>query len=1020
MNGAEQKTNEQIHKKLSFFKDVMQKTVLNVEQLNVFGIVESIEVTNCISLLNTISETICAFEKEIEGKELEKEYSISQLQNINDEISFVFKKYGTQSIDDLLSICFGSSSTFINTDEETEIYTLLKKYFHPANYSVITIKKDDPIDPQNMVCSDVSIHTKSFHMKVHGIKVFIYNKSFNKYLSVYGVLDDAMLNIINNSYINNKLAEFRKYNENGAFERFIHFLSLKDCLTENSDRIYKKYISYMTQLKLIKQKSLQQNVKDFLTGDLFLKRNTLIQLLIGSEDNENKYMASLLYDLMANENNNGLESNEQRIIFNSFNYYIKFQFKDIIKKTIEYSNKLTNIDLNKVSLEQQICMLRTSDVVKEKAMSKMKEVKSKSDESGSKARQYLDGLLKIPFGVYVKEPIMGLMSDSKKMVKKLIGNADINSSVEIISKIKEYKINFVKKANINGLKKQMNGMDKSGLLTLLQKMNAVCNTGITVTKSETKKSILNKMYEVMVDDALSYRFLSTIESILNKTEIDTTVVQLENNFERVKQYMTEINGILDNAVYGHNKAKKQLEKIIGQWINGEQTGYCFGFEGPPGVGKTSLAKNGLSACLNDIDGKPRPFSMIQMGGDTNGSTIHGHNYTYVGSTWGGIVQILMDSKCMNPIILIDEVDKISRTEHGREIIGILTHLLDPTQNECYQDKYFSGIDLDLSKCLFILSYNDVDMIDKVLLDRIHRIKFSGLSLEDKLVILEKYLLPEIYKKMGLEGVIQMTKDVMTFIIEEYTSEAGVRKLKEVLFELIGEVNLSFLKGETLENPLVITLEDVKTRYLKDRQEMRNKKIHLQSEVGIVNGLWANAIGKGGVIPIQALYYPADSFLNLKLTGLQGDVMKESMNVALTLAWSLSNIKTREKVSELYEKKKYGVHIHCPEGSIQKDGPSAGAAITTVLYSLFNNKKIKYHFGITGEISLDGRITEIGGLDLKILGGIKSGVKSFIFPEENTRDFNLFMDKYEKNGLLNDITFYKVSHISEVFKIIFEK
>ena len=183
---------------------------------------------------------------------------------------------------------------------------------------------------------------------------------------------------------------------------------------------------------------------------------------------------------------------------------------------------------------------------------------------------------------------------------------------------------------------------------------------------------------------------------------------------------------------------------------------------------------------------------IAVGGASNGSTISGHNYTYVGSTWGKIVDVLIDSKCMNPIIFIDELDKISKTENGKEIIGILTHLIDTTQNEQFQDKYFSGVDLDLSKALFIFSYNDVSCIDRILLDRIHRIKFDHLTLNDKLEIVKKYILPEYYEKFNLSN-INFTDNIIKYIIEHYTLESGVRKLKELIFEIISEINLDILK-----------------------------------------------------------------------------------------------------------------------------------------------------------------------------------------------------------------------------------
>ena len=498
---------------------------------------------------------------------------------------------------------------------------------------------------------------------------------------------------------------------------------------------------------------------------------------------------------------------------------------------------------------------------------------------------------------------------------------------------------------------------------------------------------------------------------------------MEEKFLEVNDYINGIKSTLNKSVYGHENAKKQIEIIIGQWINGEQDGYCFGFEGPPGVGKTSLAKRGLSGCLKDENGLERPFAMIQMGGDSNGSTLHGHNYTYIGSTWGSIVQILMDKKCMNPIIFIDEVDKISKTEHGKEIIGILTHLLDSTQNDCFQDKYFNGIDLNLSKALFILSYNDVDAIDKVLLDRIHRIKFDNLSTEDKIIICNNHLLPEMYKKMGLENMITFNNEVLTFIIENYTSEAGVRKLKEILFQIIGEINMDVLKNNNHYTtlPIDVTTDDLKNKFLKEKIQIKHGKIMDESQIGIINALWANSLGQGGTLPIQASFVPSDKFLHLTLTGSQGEVMKETMNVALTMAWNLSSEEIKNKIIMKYNDNKnnkiYGIHIHTPDCSTPKDGPSATAAITVAIYSLLNNIKIKNTFGITGELNFSGDITEIGGLEPKIIGSIKCGIKEFIFPDENQKDYEKFFSKYKNNDLIKDIKFHSVNKIKDVLNII---
>jgi ATP-dependent Lon protease len=1056
-----------IEKKLDFFKDILQKTILHVKKVKNLDVLGESDVTTCIDRLTELSKKINEItEQNIKNTEI----LINSLQIINNEFSSLFKSYGTQDLEDLLIICFGNNIKISTNELEQMKFELLKKYFHPTSYKTINRKdeknkkkiNDDLIDEKtpNLTCFDISTNFKQFHMKVYGIKIYIHNFLTNKSIIIYGIIDDIILDFFNNKYINiqkNKILDNTPDEtdfKNAIFKNFISSLTLKDYLIYNdNNEVFNKFAGYMSQIHSSKQKTISQIVKEFITDDLFSKRLLLIQLLIKSDYYENQYLAYLLYDILSNDSNGTIDTQEQVKLFDSFPWSIKQHFRIAMKKTIQYTNELSNFDINKIPLEQQICLLKANDNVKEKAMIKLKEVKSKTEDSGSKARQYLDGLLKIPFNIYKKEPILNLMDIIKGQFKDIYKKYDISkiipeiqikdkyTSIEVLKYInliknklcyKNYDTDFMIK-----IKKQILSGDKNNLISNISNINdSITISKMELTKikySHKKKNEIKAELDAFLNGCFESNkgFLPILDKLFNNqnicspksatNNINKDIYEFNNNLNKITEYIGNVKKTLDSAVHGHEKAKKQVERIIGQWINGNQDGYCFGFEGPPGVGKTSLAKKGLSDCLKDDEGNSRPFAMIQMGGDSNGSTIHGHNYTYVGSTWGSIVQILIDKKCMNPIIFIDEVDKISKTEHGKEIVGILTHLLDPAQNDCFQDKYFTGIDLDLSKALFILSYNDVDAIDKILLDRIHRIKFDSLSIEDKLVISNSHILPEVYKKMGLEDMIYFSNEVLKFIIEEYTSESGVRKLKEVLFEIVGEINLDILKNSTcdIDLPIKIRIEDVKNKYFKDKHEVKHKKIHSENKVGVINGLWANALGKGGVIPIQSNFYPSDKFLSLKLTGLQGDVMKESMNVALTLAWNLTKTEMKNEIREKHSNILSGVHIHCPEGAVHKDGPSAGAAITTTIYSLFNDLKIKHNIAITGEISLDGFITEIGGLDLKILGAIKAGVKEILFPVENKKDFDKFFDKYKHDDLIKDIKFYPVNQIHEVFDIVFE-
>ena len=303
-------------------------------------------------------------------------------------------------------------------------------------------------------------------------------------------------------------------------------------------------------------------------------------------------------------------------------------------------------------------------------------------------------------------------------------------------------------------------------------------------------------------------------------------VSFDNDgIDKCHEFMEQCKTTLDKAVYGLNDAKMQIMQLIGKWlINPKAIGTAIALKGPYGTGKTSLVKEGISKILN------RPFNLIALGGATDSCFLEGHSYTYEGSSWGKIVDILIQSKTSNPIIFFDELDKVSDTPRGDEIIGILTHLIDTTQNSHFHDKYFSEINFDLSKCLFIFSYNDESKINPILLDRMYRISTTGYNVKDKMQIATKYLLPVIKReiKFADEDII-IQEDVLKYIIDNFTdSESGVRNLKRCLEIIFSKLNLYRLMkpdvnlfDETLTLkvvfPLTLTIEHIDKLIVKEKE-----------------------------------------------------------------------------------------------------------------------------------------------------------------------------------------------------------
>jgi endopeptidase La len=453
---------------------------------------------------------------------------------------------------------------------------------------------------------------------------------------------------------------------------------------------------------------------------------------------------------------------------------------------------------------------------------------------------------------------------------------------------------------------------------------------------------------------------------------------------------------LDEAVYGHDTAKHKLMQYISQLIqNDKSDGLVLGIQGPYGNGKTTLIEKGVSKVMG------LPFVAIPLGGATDSSFLNGHGFTYEGSVWGQIANVLMSAKVSNPIIYLDELDKISDTPKGREVADQLVHLVDPSQNKHFQDRYFHGLDIDLSRVTWVFSYNDASRIHPVLRDRITEVNTKGFTPPEKLQIANRFLIPNIKKDVGITNTkLTIADSVLEHIITRYTFEGGVRKFKECLFDIVRDINMDGLRGElTVPNKrrrrdtteasytYDVTIKSLREKFLKHLNEITTDVVHAKPEVGRINGLYACSNDMGGITPIETQLVPSDVTFGLALTGNLGKVMKESAEVAKTLAWRYLTPERQAHWYATWKEGKSSVHIHCPEGAMSKDGPSAGTALTTCLLSMLTGNAVRNDVAITGEINLSGTVMPIGGLRSKLFGAKAAKCKLALFPKENLQDYN---------------------------------
>ena len=450
--------------------------------------------------------------------------------------------------------------------------------------------------------------------------------------------------------------------------------------------------------------------------------------------------------------------------------------------------------------------------------------------------------------------------------------------------------------------------------------------------------------------------------------------------------------VLDREHYGLQKVKERiLELLAVRKLNTEVKGQIVCLVGPPGVGKTSIAHS-IADCMG------RKFARMSLGGVHDKAEIRGHRRTYIGAMPGRIISAINSAKSSNPVILLDEIDKLAGDYKGDPSSALL-EVLDPEQNRTFKDNYLD-IPFDLSEVLFITTANDASTIPGPLYDRMDVIELPSYTRTEKFNIAKRHLLPKQLKNNGLDGKVTMTSGAIYEIIDGYTREAGVRNLERTITSVLRKCAQKIAAGETEK----ISVSGTMVKSLLGPEKVKPTFISRTDSVGIANGLAWTSVG-GEMLPVEVAVIPNGTG-KIEITGSLGDVMKESAQLAVTYA----RVHAEEYGIAPDRFKNTDLHIHAPEGAVPKDGPSAGVTLTTALVSALSGIPVRHDLAMTGEITLHGNVLPIGGLKEKSMAAFREGISTVLIPKENATDL------YEVDAEVKEkIHFIPVERLSQVLK-----